>query len=224
MAKTAIDKERAKAAPEATEVTEAAKPGVRPLRADARRNRARVLEAARACLATDGHDAQVDDIARKAGLGVGTVYRHFPTKDALLEALATDHFQRLADAARTALEHPDPWEGLSGFFSRAAEWQANDRALAEVMAAEPEVMRRAAMDRADLHEAVADLVELAQATGKLREDIVSDDVPMLLCGLGRATRVGSSGPTMSWRRYLAIMLDGLRAPGSSRLPDPPVGA
>lgn len=213
MAKTAAEKAE----------RQAQEAGVRPLRADAKRNRARVLEAARVCLATDGHDAQIDDIARKAGVGVGTVYRHFPTKDALLEALATDHFHRLADSARTALEHPDPWEGLSGFFSRAAEWQANDRALAALMAAEPDVVRRAAMDRADLHEAVAKLVERAQAAGRLRADIVSDDVPMLLCGIGRATRVGSAGPTMSWRRYLAIMLDGLRAPGSSNLPDPPAG-
>lgn len=191
----------------------------RAQRSDARRNRARVLEAARACLAADGHEAQIDDIARAAGVGVGTVYRHFPTKEALLEALAADHFQRLADAAREALEHSDPWSGLSGFLSRAAEWQADDRALAEVMAAEPEAMERAAMDREDLHQAVAKLVERAQLAGKLREDIVAGDVPMLLCGLGRATRVGSSGPTMSWKRYLAIMLDGLRAPGSSRLPD-----
>jgi AcrR family transcriptional regulator len=197
------------------------KPTVRALRSDAKRNRARILEAARACLAAEGHEAQIDDIARKAGVGVGTMYRHFPTKETLLEALAAQHFHRLADAAREALEDPDPWEGLSAFLGRAAEWQANDRALAEVMAAEPEVMERAAMDRADLHQAVAKLVERAQAAGKLRRDIVAGDVPMLMCGLGRATRVGSAGPTMSWERYLAIMLDGLRAPGSSRLPDTP---
>jgi AcrR family transcriptional regulator len=204
-----------------TSVQTREEPAARPQRSDAKRNRARILEAARACLAADGHEAQIDDIARKAGVGVGTVYRHFPTKETLLEALAAQHFHRLADAAREALEDADPWDGLSAFLSRAAEWQANDRALAEVMAAEPEVMERAAMDRADLHQAVAKLVERAQAAGKLRLDIVAGDVPMLMCGLGRATRVGSAGPTMSWKRYLAIMLDGLRAPGSSRLPDTP---
>jgi AcrR family transcriptional regulator len=193
----------------------------RTQRADAKRNRARILEAARACLATHGHEAQIDDIAGKAGVGIGTVYRHFPTKEALLEALAAQHFHRLAEAAREALEHSDPWDGLSGFLGRAAEWQANDRALAEVMAAEPDVIARAAMDREDLHQAVAKLVDRAQAAGKLRRDIVAADVPMLMCGLGRATRVGSAGPTMSWKRYLAIMLDGLRAPGTSKLPDAP---
>jgi AcrR family transcriptional regulator len=194
---------------------------VRAMRSDAKRNRARILQAASACLAADGHEAQIDDIASNAGVGVGTVYRHFPTKEALLEALAAQHFHRLAEAARRGLEADDPWEGLSAFLSRAAESQANDRALAEVMAAEPEVVERAAMDREDLHQAVAKLVERAQAAGSLRLDIVADDVPMLMCGLGRATRVGSAGPTMSWKRYLAIMLDGLRAPGSSKLPDTP---
>jgi AcrR family transcriptional regulator len=203
------------------ETIEATGQAGRAQRSDAKRNRARILEAARECLAADGHEAQIDDIARRAEVGVGTVYRHFPTKEALLEALATQHFHRLADAAREALEDPDPWQGLSSFLSRAAEWQANDRALAEVMAAEPEVMERAALDREDLHSAVAKLVERAQAAGKLRTDIVAGDVPMLMCGLGRATRVGSRGPTMSWKRYLAIMLDGLRAPGSSKLPDTP---
>jgi AcrR family transcriptional regulator len=197
------------------------KPALRALRSDAKRNRARILEAARACLAADGHEAQIDDIARKAGVGIGTVYRHFPDKEALLEALAAQHFHRLATAAREALEDADPWEGISAFLSRAAEWQANDRALAEVMAAGPHVVERAAQDREDLHQAVAKLVERAQAAGKLRPDIVAGDVPMLMCGLGRATRVGSAGPTMSWRRYLAIMLDGLRSPGSSTLPDAP---
>ena len=189
-----------------------------PLRADARRNRERVLEAARQCYARSGLDAQVDEIARCAGVGVGTVYRHFPTKDALSAALAADHFHRLAERARAALEHADPWEGFTEFMRRAAEQQASDRALAEVMAVQPDVMREAAMNRADLHEAVAVLVARAQAAGELRPDIVPEDVPMLMCGLGRATSAGSGGPAMSGQRYLAIVLDGLRAPGATPLP------
>jgi AcrR family transcriptional regulator len=193
----------------------------RPLRADARRNRQRVLEAARECFAQDGLDAQMDDIARAAGVGVGTVYRHFPTKQALAEAIAADHFDRLAASAHQALENPDAWEGFSEFLRRSAQVQAGDRALAEVMGAEPEVMCDAATRRPDLHEAFAELVRRAQAAGKLRRDVVPADVPMLICGVGRATLAGTKGPTMSTSRYLEIVLDGLRAPGSRALPDTP---
>ena len=193
----------------------------RPLRADARRNRERVLEAARRCFADDGLDAQIFDIARAAKVGVGTVYRHFPTKQALAEAIAADHFDRLAARAREALDEPDPWAGFSAFLRDSAQRQAGDRALAEVMAAEPEVMCDAASRRPDLHDALAELVHRAQEAGKLRADLVPADVPMLICGIGRATLAGSKGPTMSPRRYLEIVLDGLRAPGSGELPDTP---
>jgi AcrR family transcriptional regulator len=193
----------------------------RPLRADALRNRERVLEAARECFAQHGLDAQVDDIARAAKVGVGTVYRHFPTKEALAEAIAADHFDRLAASAREALGEPDPWTAFSTFLRSSAQVQAGDRALAEVMAAEPEVMCDAANRRPDLHEAFAELVKRAQDAGELRGDLVPADVPMLICGIGRATLAGSAGPTMSTRRYLEIMLDGLRAPGSGELPDKP---
>ena len=200
---------------------EAPAKGGRPLRADARRNRERVLEAARACFAHRGLDAQMDDIARAAKVGVGTVYRHFPTKEALVEAIAADHFDRLAASAREALENPDPWEGFSTFLRNSGQVQAGDRALAEVMAAEPEVMCDAANRRPDLHDALARLVHRAQDAGALRGDLVPADVPMLICGVGRATLAGSKGPTMSPGRYLEIVLDGLRAPGSGALPDTP---
>jgi AcrR family transcriptional regulator len=192
------------------------------LRADARRNRQRVLDAARECFARDGLDAQMDDIARAAHVGVGTVYRHFPTKEALAAAIAADHFDRLAASAREALELADPWEGFSAFLRRSGSEQAGDRALAEVMAAEPELMCDAANRRPDLHAALAELVRRAQAAGKLRPDLLPADVPMLICGVGRATLAGSKGPTMSPRRYIEILLDGLRAPGSGELPDAPL--
>jgi AcrR family transcriptional regulator len=192
-------------------------------RADARRNRQRVLDAARERFAQAGLDAQMDDIAATAGVGVGTVYRHFPTKQALAEAIADEYFDQLAASAREGLETTDPWEGFSSFLRRSAQVQAGDRALAEVMGAEPEVMCDAANRRPDLHEALAELVRRAQEAGGLRPDLVPADVPMLICGVGRATLAGSAGPTMSTRRYLEIMLDGLRAPGSAELPDKPGG-
>jgi AcrR family transcriptional regulator len=203
-------------------VTSVTRAAGRPRRADARRNRQRVLDAARECFARDGLDAQMDDIARAAHVGVGTVYRHYPTKEALAAAIAADHFDRLAASAREALEHSDPWEGFSDFLRRSGSEQAGDRALAEVMAAEPELMCDAANRRPDLIAALAELVHRAQAAGKLRPDLLPADVPMLICGVGRATLAGSKGPTMSPRRYIEIVLDGLRAPGSGELPDAPL--
>src|SRR3954466_946340 len=101
----------------------------RPLRADARRNRERVLCAARAVFAAQGHEAQMDDVARQAEVGVGTVYRHFPTKEALIEALALEAFGRVAAQAKAALELDDPWEALTQTLWAGAEILAGDRAL-----------------------------------------------------------------------------------------------
>lgn len=184
----------------------------RPLRADARRNRELVLSAGRDCFARCGLEAQMDDVARGAGVGVGTVYRHFPTKEALVEALAAERFRQLAQEAHTALDEPDAWEAFRGFLCRAAEIQASDRALSQAMAEIPGVMEEAARRRSDLHEAVAELIDRAQAAGELRADVTLDDVPMIMCGIGRAQTM-SGGTPLDWRRYLAFLLDGLRAPG-----------
>src|SRR5438477_6854756 len=105
----------------------------RVLRADARRNRERVLEAARRCMAREGLDAQIEEIARTAGVGIGTVYRHFPTKEHLVEALALARFERLAELAREALESDEPWAGFEQFIRTAAMIQSEDRSLSEVL-------------------------------------------------------------------------------------------
>src|SRR4051812_4544447 len=107
--------------------------GARPLRADARRNRERVLEAARAVFAEHGRDAQMDDVARRAGVGVGTVYRHFPTKEALVAALALDLFERALEASRAALEIDDPWEAFTAALWAGTGILASDRAFTEIV-------------------------------------------------------------------------------------------
>src|SRR3954469_24984691 len=117
---------------------------IRPQRADARRNRELVIRAARKRMARDGPDAQMEDIARDAGVGVGTVYRHFTTKDELIEALAFDRFERLRDAALSALAVDDPGEAFESFIREAARIQTEDRALSEVLTSHPEVMTPAA--------------------------------------------------------------------------------
>ena len=180
-------------------------------RADARRNRRNVLDAARARFAAEGLDAQIDEIARDASVGVGTVYRHFPTKEDLLQALADDRFEGLAEAARQGLEDPDPWSGFSRFMRYSAQVMAEDRGLSEAMDQRPGTCREAAQS-AGLPELTAKLVGRAKRSGALRRDITPDDIPSLVCGLGRAVSAAPEGRSLSWERYLEIMLAGLRAP------------
>jgi AcrR family transcriptional regulator len=179
-------------------------------RADAVRNRELVLAAAREQFAEHGLDAQMDEIARAAGVGVGTVYRHFPNKDSLLEALAQQRFDAKAQAARDALEIEDPWEGFVAFMTSATRITAGDLALSEAMGQRPGLCREAA-ERAGLFAIVTDLVERAHASGQLREDIRPEDIPSLVSGVGHAVHAGDRGaPAMSWDRYLEIVLAGLR--------------
>jgi AcrR family transcriptional regulator len=183
----------------------------RPLRADARRNRQAIVKAARVVFARDGRQAQMDDVARRAKVGVGTVYRHFPTKEALLDALAADRFEQLAGFAQDALAIEDPWEAFAGFMHRAAELQASDRALSQLLTDQPDLMRDAACERGDLHSAVAELVARGRDAGVLRPDARAQDVPMTMCALSRV-----DGP---WERMLRLVLDGLRATAAPPLPD-----
>ncbi|MGH2925183.1 MAG: TetR/AcrR family transcriptional regulator [Solirubrobacterales bacterium] len=181
----------------------------RPQRSDARRNRRRVLEAARSSFAEDGLDVRVEKVAERAGVGVGTVYRHFPTKEDLLQALADDRFASLAAAAAEGLKDPDPWHGFEEFMRYSARVMAEDRAVSEAMDQRPEMCGRAA-EEADLLAIVAKLLDRAHEAGALRDDLTAEDVPSLICGLGRATRASDARPTMSWERYLEIILDGVR--------------
>jgi AcrR family transcriptional regulator len=187
----------------------------RPLRADARRNRDRVLAAAREVFGEQGRDAQVDDVARCAAVGVGTVYRHFPTKEALLEALAVDAFERILAVARENLAGiADPWEALTRTLWQGAEMLAGDRALSQVLSEIPGPVPIAAAAQRELDLTMAELMRRAQAAGALRPDAVLDDIPMVMCGIGAATRKSHQCPG-SWRRHLAIVIDGLRAASAS---------
>lgn len=179
-------------------------------RADAVRNRAAVLEAARQVMAKRGLDAGMDEIARAAGVGVGTVYRHFPNKDDLIVALADQRFERLAVFAREALSEDDPGAAFERFLYRGGELQASDQALSEVMRGYEDVMPQAAA-RAGLLDLTREVLRRAQKAGAIRKDVQAEDVPMVMCGLGATTNhpapfIGGK----SWRRLLAIVLDGMR--------------
>ena len=155
----------------------------RPLRADARRNRERILKAARAVFADQGIDAQIDDVAKRAKVGVGTVYRHFPTKEALLDALVREHFEEIADDAREARSRrEDAWEGFCELIWRAAERNAADRAFCEVIA----VARQSAI----VEEAGCAAIDRRAdgprqgARARCAPTRRGDDVPMMMCGVG----------------------------------------
>ena len=191
----------------------------RHLRADAQRNRDAVVAAAKELFADEGLDAQMPDIAKAANVGVGTVYRHFRTKDDLIAALATERFERFAKKAREALEAADPWQGLADFIRFAVQLQADDRGLCEVMGSRPEVMGEAA-EAAGLPELSDQLVKRAQRSGDLRRDITWEDIPLIACGLGGVTQATMGPAAGRWPRLVEIVLDGLRAPGSKKLPRP----
>ena len=192
---------------------------VRQLRADARRNRERVLEAARQIFGRDGIEAQIDDVAACAGVGVGTVYRHFATKDALVDALAADYFAGEAELATAALDVADPWEGFSGFIRKGAELLAANRALAQISADRPEVMKEAAVNAdAELgfFGMIETLIDRAQSAGVLRADFQLEDIPAIMCSLGSLQI--SRGAYANWRRLLEMVLDGCHTVSGGDLP------
>jgi AcrR family transcriptional regulator len=185
----------------------------RAMRADARRNRERVIAAARRVMARKGLDTQMEEIARIAKVGVGTVYRHFPTKDELVEALARDRFERLAELANEALEEDQPWDAFCDFMRACARVQTEDLALSEVLVSRPELMQGAA-EAVGILDLTAEIMRRAQETGELRPDAQPTDVPMMMCALAGTCR----NPKMDPERYIGIVLDGLRAPGQIELP------
>lgn len=184
----------------------------RPLRADARRNREKLVAAAAKAFAEGGLDAQVEDIARRAGVGVGTLYRHFPTKDALVAALAEDHFERLADTVEAALETPgDGWETFTATIWRIADTVAADVAWCEIVGGHPTAVQDASRGQHRLAAATSTLLERAQASGAMRADVTFADISTIMCGFGHIAAAQRAGAAMDWQRYLEIALDGLQA-------------
>jgi AcrR family transcriptional regulator len=182
-------------------------PAGKPLRADARRNRERIVKAARAVFADQGIDAQIDDVAKRAKVGVGTVYRHFPTKEALLDALVRERFEEIAGYANEALQREDAWDGFCELIWRAAERNAVDRAFCEVVAGTDQ---SAVVEDTGLARSTEELMDRAKAQGRMRADATSMDVEIMMCGAGSVMRTILTAPDV-WRRYLTLMLDGLRA-------------
>ena len=179
-------------------------------RADARRNRDRVLAAARAAFGAEGSDVSLDEIARRAGVGPGTVYRHFATKEALFEAVVFDRIGELVHEARILSDDPDPGHAFSTFVERLGREGARKRDLVEALASDGVRLQLGGTPivRA-LTEVLAELLHRAQLAGAVRADISVDDVLVLLTGV--ASAICHSRRMTKTRQLLAIMYDGLRA-------------
>jgi AcrR family transcriptional regulator len=196
-------------------------PAAGPRRADARRNRERVLVAAEAVFAESGIKAPVEEVARRAGVGVGTVCRNFPTKQALVEAVVGAMYETLRREAEAALADPDPAHAFEQFVTGLPAFQARHRALADQMANENS-LGSAAAPRDKLLRAVSELVARAQAAGAIRADIGPGDVSMLFSGVAHATAVAGDLQPVLRERFVRIILDGLRAEDPTALPGRPL--
>jgi AcrR family transcriptional regulator len=190
----------------------------KPLRADARRNREKIVVAARAAFAEYGLDTQMDEIARRADVGVGTLYRHFPTKDALVRGLVVAHMEEMAARGQAIAdeEQQDPWDAFAGFLRLCGEKHLNDRGLGEVMSTQPaQTFQQAAYD-SGLVAAMEQLLQRAQAAGTARADARVTDVPLVMCSIAAVQRSwGEPGA----RRFMELILDGFSRCDAATLPD-----
>lgn len=197
--------------------------GARPLRRDAERNRQRILAAASEVFNERGLDVSLDEIARHAGVGVGTVYRRFSTKEELVEALFMERLGSVAAIAEQALKAPDPWSGLVSFMERMAEIMAGDLGLRQILMFATYGRDLVAVARERNAPLVERLVERAQAAGQLRSDLRQTDIVFIVFVLTEAAQLAQAASPEIWRRYLTLILDGMR-PGREGTTPLPVAA
>lgn len=188
----------------------------RPLRRDAARNRELILATAAEVFAEHGLDAGYDEIARRAGIGVGTVYRRFPERAELVQALFESRIEEMVVIGQEAAAMPNAWDGLTWFFERSVEKQVADRGLKEVMVQTLNESGHMTVGRERIGPIVESLMQRAQADGMLRPDVEVTDLGMQLMLIGSLST--PEQPEL-WRRYLALLFDGLRArPDATPLP------
>jgi AcrR family transcriptional regulator len=193
----------------------------RNLRADAERNRERVIEAARDLFAEQGLDASANEIARRAGVGVATLFRRFPTRDDLVAAAFAEKMSDYAHAIDNALADPDPWHGFRGFIERVCRMQADDRGFADVLTMTFPTAKAFEEDRNRSAHALTELLDRAKATGRLRSDFAHQDVPLILmANAGVVTATRNAAPD-AWRRLVGYLIQSFAAEAAHPLPDPP---
>ena len=197
-------------------------PAVRkPLRVDAARNRGRIVEAAQAAFAERGLEVPLEDVAGRAGVGIATLYRRFPTRDDLIAACFERRVADYARAAEEALEAPDPWAGFSAYVERICAMQAADRGLKDVLTRTFPNAGAMEAHRTRAYELSVRVIERTQAAGALRADFVPEDLVLLLMANAGVVQGGGQAAPDAWRRFVALMLEAFRAEGAGPLPPPP---
>lgn len=196
--------------------------GERQRRRDALRNRARLVAAAGAVFEEDGIDASVDRITERAGLGTGTLYRHFPTREALVDALFEEHAEELVEAARRALAHDDAARGLHELFEGIVALQRRHRILRELVARQPPPAGLVGDVREGLTRLNEQLLGKARAQGVVRDDFTSADLTLLFWSLRPIVKATIEVAPEAWRRHLGFVLDGLRPAAATDAAAPPL--
>ncbi|MFI6932817.1 TetR/AcrR family transcriptional regulator [Streptomyces sp. NPDC050287] len=196
-------------------------PAVQPLRSDAERNRERIIAAARTVFARDGLNASMASVAREAGVGIATMFRRFPTKEELVDAVFSDRMGAYADVVSVALDDPDPWNGFVGYIEAACAMQAADSGFADILTMTFPAAKVLERRRNEAYEAMVRLIGRAKATGRLREDFDPSDLVLLhMANAGVVNATGDAAPD-AWRRVVALMIQSLEAPARGPLPASP---
>jgi AcrR family transcriptional regulator len=177
-------------------------------RSDALRNRAKLVASARELFAKHGVDVSVEEITHHAGVGMGTLYRHFSTKDELIDAVLEDALKEIDRLTRAAAAADDAWQGLTMFIEGVLELRVQNRGIRDLIAAGNHGARHAEM-RKRIRPVVRGMIARAQEQGTLRSDFKLDDVAFVLQSVGRAIETGDGGRN-AWRRQLSFLIDGLR--------------
>ena len=182
----------------------------RALRRDAQRNRQRVLDAARDLFARHGLEATLNDVAHHAGVGVGTVYRRFATKEELLDAIFESAIDQIVSLAESGLSQQNSWDGFVWFVEQLCELTATDRGLREMVYSAAYGGYSVACARQRLVPPISRLFDRARADGYLRSDAEHTDMPILSLLAGTVSEWAGHVEPELWRRYVALLLDGLR--------------
>jgi AcrR family transcriptional regulator len=195
----------------------------RRLRRDAQRNYDAILTAARQVFCDHGLEAPLEEIARRAGVGIATLYRRFPSRVELLDAILADTLQAHVEVAERALATDDPWDGFVAYLEETGRLQAADRGLNDAMGMRFPRATATEAAKTRLFEVVAQVVARAQRSGQLRADLTQEDLALVTWANTRIIQAGqAAGVPDAWRRHLGFLLDGFRAERAHPLPQPPL--